>query len=116
MSLLPMDEKDMAAICNQCSGENEREKVNIHKEQLLYMFRQFPLGIEYDHFVLPHVRGMIHSSVMGGNIFNPVAKDNMSPKTIHNSIEDLVLEMDVQYLYGGGFYQITKVRDDINKM
>jgi hypothetical protein len=78
------------------------------------MFRQFPLAIEYDHFELPNVRGMIHSSVMGGSIMNPVAKDNMSPKTIYNSIEELVNKMEISYLYGGGFYNIKRCRDEEN--
>ena len=105
-------------MCNPCNGEEtlKDEKMSIHKVQLLYLFKQFPLGIEYDHFELPNLRNMIHSTVAGGNVMSPVARDNLSAKTIHNSIEDEVAKMEVQYLYGGGFYQIKRVRDEVNKM
>jgi hypothetical protein len=95
LSLSVTDQKNMSIMCNHCSGENERERRNIHKDTLIDMFNRFPEGIEFDNFELPKLRGMIHSDVMGGNIMKPVAKDNMSPKTIDNSIEEEVLKMNI---------------------
>ena len=92
---MPFTRKDIGIMCDGCNGQKEEEDTEIHKKQLIYMFKQFPLGIEYDHFELPNVRDMIHSTVMGGNIMNPVAKDNRSPKTIYNSIEKGIENIEI---------------------
>ena len=74
------------------------------KRQLIGMFNTFPEAIEYDHFEHPHLDALLNSSVFGGSILQPVSKDLMSKREIFNSVGEIVSNLDINLLEGGGFY------------
>jgi hypothetical protein len=52
---------------------------------------------------------MLYSSIYGGNLILPVAKDFRNERNIYNSVEEDILNMKINHLYGGGFYKIDRM-------
>lgn len=55
---------------------------------------------------------MLTSKIYGGSILRPVARDRSnSSRNIFNNLGEKIINFEIEYLYGGGYYEIERLID-----
>ena len=84
---------NLYTVC--CSERKDIEEKDIPKQYLKGMLNSFPNGIEYDHIEQPQLDALFKSSVFGGSLLKPVAKDIHSKRKIYNTIDKTIDKMEI---------------------
>ena len=84
--------------------------MSVHKSTFIELLNSIPERLLYDPMIDPVLHGLITSKVCGWSVLLPVARDNDNPKrVIENGIKDKIINFEVEYLYGGGYYEIERL-------
>lgn len=90
-----------------------------HAKQCIQMLQKFPDTKKYkrDLDLLKAIDNCYASNVYGGSIFGPIGSSDRRGALRHkaNNLETEIKNMPINYLYGGGYYQLKHVQHNANE-
>ena len=88
------------------------ETLSVHKSTFLELLNSIPDRLLYDPSKEPVLHKLLTSKICGGSVLQPVGRDKENPaRVIQNNLQEKIINFEIEYLYGGGYYEIERLID-----
>jgi len=96
-----------------CGGSKPKFGVDSNQKSCLDMLTKRPDFMKYkgDEDAVQNAQKAFHSGIFGGSVFLPIGKENGKRDKL-NPLEHEIKGMQVDYLYGGGYYTVNNIKEE----